>query len=649
MNFAHPLVSSVTISNLKHVMMLEEKNDNLQNADGQSEQESQENVITISQSALEEIDNSNAEENEDDSIQDKHIIPMLDYDSLTMEELTAELDKLVHNHKVMAIKDHVEEIRKSFMNQYHHLLDEKREEFNESNTDENVSFEYHFPLKNKFDAVYDDYKTNRNNHYNQLQKNLKNNLSVRNDIIEELKNLVDGTDETLSIADMFKKLNDIREQWKAAGSIPRDKYNIVWNNFHFHIERFYDLIHLDKEARDQDFKNNLEQKQAIIERAKLLLEETDILKAFRELQLLHRVWKEEIGPVDREHREAIWNEFSDITKQIHDKREAYFGQAKEREVENLAKKKEIIAQIVALGNEPINSHNGWQSQIKKMEALRESFFKAGKVPIEVTEDTWAAFKTAVRSFNVNKNAFYKDIKHEQQENLNKKLALVEKAESLKDNEDFKATTPIMKQIQEDWKKIGHVPRKYSDKIWKDFKNACNHYFDRMHAVRNAENEDEVKAFEDKKEYLENLKSFELTGVHKTDLDAIKGHIEAWKSLGRVPFNRRHIEGKFNKILDALFEKLSLSKKDTEMMKFNAKLDQWVENEDNRSLEKEQYFLRKKIDEVQNEILQLENNIQFISSSSKGENPFIKEVEKSIEKHKEELKLWKEKLSKLRDI
>ncbi|MCO6162852.1 DUF349 domain-containing protein [Flavobacterium sp. NRK F7] len=629
--------------------MLEEKNDNLQNADGQKEQESQENVITINQSALDEIDNSNAEENEDDSIQDKHIIPMLDYDSLTMEELTTELDKLVHNHKVMAIKDHVEEIRKSFMNQYHHLIDEKREEFNESNTDETATFEYHFPLKNKFDAVYDDYKTNRNNHYNQLQKNLKNNLTVRNEIIEDLKNLVDGTDETLSIADMFKKLNDIREQWKNAGAIPRDKYNIVWNNFHFHIERFYDLIHLDKEARDQDFKNNLEQKQAIIERAKALLDEADILKAFRELQLLHRIWKEEIGPVDREHREAIWNEFSEITKQIHDRREAFFGQAKEREVENLAKKKEIIAQIVTLGNEDIQSHNGWQSQIKKMEALRESFFKAGKVPAEVTEDTWAAFKTAVRNFNVNKNAFYKDIKHEQQENLSKKLALVEKAESLKDSEDFKATTPIMKQIQEDWKKIGHVPRKYSDKIWKDFKDACNHYFDRMHAVRNAENEDEVQAFDNKKEYLENLKSFELTGNHKTDLDAIKAHIEAWKSFGRVPFNRRHIEGKFNKILDALFEKLSLSKKDTEMMKFNAKLDQWVENDDNRSLEKEQFFIRKKIDEVQNEIFQLENNIQFISSSSKGENPFIKEVEKNIERHKDELKLWKEKLNKLRDI
>ena len=629
--------------------MLEEKHDNLQEADGQIQESEMEQVVVENQSAQDAIDHSNAEESEDDSVQDKHEIPMLDYETLSMEELADELQKLVQQHKVMAIKDHVEEIKKAFLNHFHHFMDEKREEFNENNTDENAEFEYHFPLKNKFDAIYDEYKTQRNQHYNQLQKNLKNNLTYRSELIEELKNLVDGTDETLSINDMFKKANDIRERWKNAGAIPRDKYNIVWNNYHFHIERFYDLMHLDKEARDLDLKNNLDQKLAIIERAKILLNEEDVMKAFRELQLLHRVWKEEIGPVDREHRETIWNEFSEITKQMHDKREAYFGQAKERENENLAKKNQIIAQIIALGEEKINSHNGWQSQIKKMEALRDSFFKAGKVPSEVNEATWANFKNAVRLFNSNKNAFYKDIKHEQHENLTKKMALVEKANALKDNEDFQATTPIMKQIQEDWKKIGHVPRKNSDKIWKEFKDACNHYFDRMHAVRNSESNEEIAAFDKKKEFLDQLKDFTLSGDHKTDLDAIKGHIEAWKAIGRVPFNRRHIEGKFNKILDALFDKLSLSKKDTEMMRFSAKIDQWVENEDGRSIEKEQFFIRKKIDEVQNEIFQLENNIQFISSSSKGENPFIKEVQKNIERHKEDLKLWKEKLSKLREI
>lgn len=647
--------------------MLEEQNDNLPQADGQKETEvsttNAENTVIVKEileettpevakessndKAMEEIENSNAEESEDDSVGDKHTIAMLEYDSMTMEALVGELEKLVVNEKVMAIKEHVEEIRKSFMAQYHNALDEKREEFAEQNDGETTGFEYHSPLKNKFDQLFDEYRSKKNKHFNQLQNNLKNNFEVRNQIIEDLKNLIDSNDD--SIGDMFKKMNEIKDRWNNAGAIPKDKYNIIWNNYHFHVERFYDLIHLDKEARDQDFKNNLEQKQQIILRAKDLLAEPDVLKAFRELQLLHRVWKEEIGPVDREQREVVWNEFSEITKQMHDKREALNEKAREKENENLAKKHEIIAQINALSLEEVSGHKGWQNQMNKMEALRASFFKAGKVPTEVNEETWAQFKNAVRDFNKAKNAFYKDIKHDQQTNLDKKNALVEKAKSLKDSDDFKATTPIMKQIQEDWKKIGHVPRKYSDAVWKEFKGACNAYFDRLNQVRNEENKEEVEAFENKKNFLEEFKSFDLVGDHKTDLDAIKARIEQWKSFGRVPFSKRHIEGKFNKILDVLFEKLSLSKKDTELMKFDNRLEHLSENEDSRALEKEAFFLRKKIDEVQGEIFQLENNIQFITSSSKGENPFIKEVNKTIDRHKEDLKLWKEKLSRLNQL
>ncbi len=627
--------------------MSEATHDNLHNADGQDQMEQLDGVTIISQSVLEEIDNSNAEESEDDSIKEKHEIPVLDYDALSMEALTDELEKLVENEKVMAIKDHVEGIRKAFSDKYHHFIDEKKEEFLAQNNEEGLDFEYHFPLKNKFDAIYNAYKVSKAKHFKQLQNNLEQNFAVRESLIHELKNLIDSGDT--SISDMFKKVNDIRERWKNAGAIPRDKYNILWNNYHFHIERFYDIMHLDKEARDLDLKHNLEQKQLIIAKAKELLNEEDVLKAFRELQLLHRVWKEEIGPVDREHREAIWNEFSEITKQMHDKREGLYAEARAKESDNLAVKNEIISQIITLGNEKIDSHSGWQAQIQKMEALREAFFKAGKVPAEVTEETWANFKNAVRSFNANKNVFYKDIKHEQNENLNKKLVLVEKAKSLKESTDFAATTPIMKKIQDDWKKIGHVPRKYSDSIWKDFKDACNAYFDRMHEARNAETGEEVEAFEKKKAFLEELKSFTLTGEHKADLDAIKAHIATWKTFGKVPFNRRHIEGKFNKILDALFEKLSMSKKDTEMMRFSNRLEQLSEGDDRRALEQEQFFIRKKIDEVQSEIFQLENNIQFISSSSKGENPFIKEVQKNIERHKDDLKLWKEKLQQIKNM
>jgi hypothetical protein len=247
-----------------------------------------------------------------------------------------------------------------------------------------------------------------------------------------------------------------------------------------------------------------------------------------------------------------------------------------------------------------------------------------------------------------KNSFYKDIKKDQNDNLSKKQALVAKAIELKDSTDFAATTPLFKQIQEEWKTIGHVPRKFSDKLWGEFRGACNEYFEKLKEQKSEANAEEIEAFEKKKSYLETIKSFELIGDHKADLDAIKAHIETWKSFGKVPFARRHIEGKFNKILDALFEKLSSSKKDNEMARYANRLDNLSGAENSRKLDNEKVFIIRKIEEVQSSIFQLENNIQFFGRA-KADNPMVKEVMRNIEKQKEELATWKEKLKQLKSI
>ncbi|GEL11610.1 hypothetical protein FGL01_23490 [Flavobacterium glycines] len=648
--------------------MLEEMNDNLsqtsKETDGNlatdvqantevtnnqaTEQTSEDTEILEKQKALNEIEASNAEEHEDETLKARHEIPMLDYDTLSMEAIVDELQKLVSNEKVMSIREHVEEIKKAFLSKYNHFIEEKKEEFLAENPDTTEEFQYHYPLKNKFDQLYNLYKDNKNTHFKSLQNNLKSNLEIRLAIVEELKELINPNE---NIKDTLKHFNELRERWKNAGPIPKDKYNHVWNNYHFHVENFYDYLHLDREARDLDFKHNLEQKQKIIARVEELLHEEDVNKSFRELQDLHRIWKEEIGPVSKEFRDEIWNQFSDLTKKMHDKREVLFEKMRGTELENLQKKKDIIAQIEELATIKVNAHSQWLVQIEKVEALRDTFFSTGKVPADVNEETWAAFKNAVRNFNAFKNSFYKDIKKEQNENLNKKNALVAKANELKDSEDFAGTTPIMKQIQEDWKKIGHVPRKYSDKVWAEFKEACNHYFDRLKEQRNEHNAEEMEAFDKKKAYLETIKEFQLVGDHKTDLDAIKQHIENWKSFGKVPFTRRHIEGKFNKILDALFDKLSLSKKDSDMMRFANKIENLSESHDSRKLENEKIFIIRKIEEVQNEIFQLENNIQFFANTknAKKENSIVLEVRKNIAIHKESLDTWKEKLKQLRNI
>ncbi|MDI6032873.1 DUF349 domain-containing protein [Flavobacterium sp. LB2P84] len=667
--------------------MLEEKNDNLLEADGNLEHNSvestplepevletetsdivttipaEDNDVTLNdvellanepitetenQTVLDAIAETNAAESEDETLKERHEIPMQDYDTLSLEALVDELKSLVSNEKVMSFKEHIEEIKKAFLAKYNHLLEEKKEEFLAENQDPNEEFQYHSPLKTSFDKYYSLFRDTKNTHFKSLQTNLKTNLENRLAIVEELKELINPQE---NIKDTLKHFNDLRERWKTAGPIPKDKYNHVWNNFHFHVENFYDYLHLDREARDLDFKHNLEQKQKIVARVEELVNEADINKAFRELQDLHRIWKEDIGPVSREHRDAIWNKFSDLTKQMHDKREVLFENQRGTELENLEKKKEIIAKIEILATEKVNAHTQWLAQIEKVEALRTAFFSAGKVPSDVNEETWAGFKTAVRNFNSFKNSFYKDIKKDQNDNLSKKTALVAKAKELQESLDFAATTPIMKQIQDEWKQIGHVPRKYSDKIWKEFKDACNHYFDKLKEQKNEENGEEVEAFDNKKAYLETLREFQLTGDHKTDLDAIKLHIETWKNFGKVPFPRRHIEGKFNKILDALFEKLSLSKKDTDMMRFANRMDHLSESNDTRKLDNEKIFLMRKIDEVQNEIFQLENNIQFFTNTrnAKKENSIVLEVRKNIAIHKESLDVWKEKLKQLRNL
>ncbi len=619
--------------------MTEELNDNLPMADGQQDVTPSNEIIEVHHKELEE---AVAELSEEGTIHENVSIPSKDYNQLTLDELVNELATLLKHDNIVAIKNNVEDIKLAFLSQYRHFIEEKRNEFYETN-DPTTEFEYHLPSKSKFDHLFEEYRLRKNKHFNQIQDQLKTNLSQRETIIKDLKELIENGNG--NIGEMFKSFNEIRDRWKNIGSIPKDKYNIVWNNYHFHLDRFYEIVHLDREIRDTDFKNNLAQKLEIIEKAKLLVHEENLTSAFRQLQQLHKVWKEEIGPVAKEKREEIWNEFSAITKQLNDRKIELLEEIKSKEQENINAKRVIIADIIQLAEVNIVQHGEWQGHIAKMEAKRDEFFKVGKVSPEISEVIWNEFKEAVRLFNAKKNSFYKEIKNVQLDNLDKKKALIEKAKEFANSEDLDTATPVMKQIQEEWKTIGHVPRKVSDEIWDEFKKVSNSFFSKLHESRKELIEIENTAYEAKSAYLESLKAFELTGDHKTDLDAIKSHIANWKTLGRVGQNKRHIEGKFNKILDALFEKLTLSKKDKEMMRYNNKLEQLSENSDSRGIVNEQIFIKRKIDEINHGINQLENNIQFISNT-KGDNPFVKEVQKNIDKYKEELQLWKDKLKKI---
>ena len=641
------------------------ENDNLQQAEGKKEVEvldatpeketkkevskdatnSNENDSEAKEEHVDEIEASNAEDAEDESNAERHEVEEKDYHAMTLDQLVTEFNRLLNHHKIQTISKHVNQIKAEFNSKFSTLLDEKKEEFVNEGGNE-IDFFYTDDTKKLFNQLYKEYRQSISSYYKEREQNLKQNLENRLGIIEEIKGLL-NVEENINTT--YKHFKELQEKWRSAGPIPRDKYNNAWNSYHHHVERFYDFLHLNNDLRDMDFKHNYEQKLKIIERAEELAKDENINRSFRELQVLHKLWKEELGPVAKEHREEIWERFSSATKTIHDKRQAYYTDLDKAYEKNLEKKEVIIANIQTVAEDKVNSHGAWQKKIREIEALRESFFNAGKVPLKVNEATWAKFKDAVRNFNRSKNQFYKDLKKEQYENLQKKKELIKIAEENKESEDFAVVTPLMKKIQNDWKKIGHVPRRDSDKVWKQFKNACNYYFERINSQRKAENQHLYDAFDKKVKLLESIRNLELKGDNKESIETLKSKITKWKTIGHVPQNKRYIDGKFYKVIDEAFGKLKMDKAKLEMVKFESKLENLANNDnDTRLLDNEQNFIRKRIGEVQSEITQLENNLQFFSNVDES-NPLVKDVIKNIDRHKKELDTWKAKLTKIKGM
>jgi hypothetical protein len=611
-----------------------------------SEEDANSNQVADNQSNqhLDEVESENATDAEDHDNHRRHFLPMEDYHSMSLEKLVDALEKLLKNERVQVIRDHVENIKSEFNSQYESLIEEKKEAFVQEGGNE-LDFDYSLPVRQHFQNLYKEYKEKRNQYYKELEHALQANLQTRLGIIEEVKSLLNLEE---NIQTTYKHFRELQERWKQAGPVPRANYNDVWRTYHHHVEIFYDFMDLNKDLRDLDFKHNLEEKLKILERAEALKSENDIPKMFRELQLLHKIWKEDLGPVAKEHREEIWDKFSAITKELHQKRQDFIKNQDAIYQANLEVKNQLIGSLEAL-SEPTDKHSEWQRRIAEVEKLRESFFKAGRVPQTSNEITWKRFKKALRNFNHNKNEFYKNLKKDQQENLNKKMALLEKAKSFKDSEDWDTVTPLMKQIQAEWKEIGHVPRKFSDKIWHDFKEACNHYFNRLHAFKNKGSQKDQEVIGQKKQLIDALSQIDFEKIKDKTLivQNLKEILDKWHSLPRTDVDQRAVNGKFYRNFESASKKAGLSKEEVDMLRFNNRIEHLSEKDDD-ALYRERVYLRKRIDEVKDEIRQLENNIQFFTVSDPN-NPLFRDVQKNIENLKHELEVLKEKLKAIREI
>jgi hypothetical protein len=587
------------------------------------------NEITI------DDEKSNIEDflNEVENDEENRTVTSEDFSELSIEELLISLKNLIENNPVQKIKTPIDQIKNAFNQKFGVLLLDKKQAF----LDEGgklLDFQFSSTIKTDYNKLLSDYKIKRDAYYNHIESQLSENLKKRVQVIESLKSLIDEAE----VSTMYKNFKEIQSKWNSIGAVPKTKYNDTWKIYQHHVERFYDLLSLSNDFRDADFKKNLEEKLKIIEKVEALANEKDINFATKQLQDLHKIWKEDIGPVSKDLREDIWQKFSEATKKIHDKRHNYFKEIHSKYDDIIEKKLLIISEINAFDTSKNSTHNDWQKSIDDLEVLRKKYFDIGKLPYVKSEEIWLKFKNATKKFNAAKNRFYKEEKSNQQENLEKKLALIEFAESIKDTEDWEMATNTFKKIQSDWKKIGHVPRKFSDDIWKRFKAACNHYFNRFHQQKNSVSKEQQSVVEKKNEYLETLKA-----KKKFTKDEVLNAINTWQELGRLPRDSRYLDGKFSKFIDATLDNLSLDKNEVNIWKFTNLIDSYLTEKDIKKLDNEQMFVRKKIDEITREIQQLENNLSFFSISNKN-NPLVLNVHKKVNEFKDELVIWKEKLN-----
>lgn len=565
---------------------------------------------------------------------DKEVQP-IDFKLMSLTDLVSKMENLIKEQPVQNIKDDANAIRASFYLKYNEQVEQAKQAFIEEGGNE-IDFEYSQPIQLSFKELWKSYIEKKNAYHQKVTQDLKDNLGKREAVITGVKALVEKAD----VSSSYKEFQELQTIWKQIGAVPSEKYQETWGNYHLYVEQFYDLLHINNDLRAIDFKHNLEAKQLVIARAKELLEHADIQFAFNELQILHKIWKEETGPVSKEFREPIWEEFCAITNAIHDKKTAYYDNLRKDEEVNYNKKLVKISEIENFDFSNNHTFGDWKKSIDSFEVLKEEFVSIGRIPKNKTNKVWEQFKSATKAFNTAKNEFFKETKKSQNDALFKKKALIAEALEWKDSNDFDMATETFKRIQAAWKKVGFIPRKQADTLWNEFKTICDAYFDRLNEVKKEGTPEQQESYATKVKFLETLEASEITVENYNDV------LATWIQIGIVPSQKNSID---QDIQSTIFKSLENQEDKGEVVyiKYQLKLAYWKAI-GSRKIEDEQNNLRKESEGATKDLKQLENNLGFISGGKKG-NPLLDMVMQSIEIEKNKLKLVKRKQKYLRSI
>ena len=464
------------------------------------------------------------------------------------------------------------------------------------------------------------------------------NLAKKQDVIEKIKQLAVTPEEAGKSYDAFKKL---QEEWREIGPVPAENVSEIWKNYQLYVEQFYDMLKLNIQFREYDFRKNLEAKTLLCEQAEKLAEEEDVVAAINRLQTLHQEWKE-IGPVAKELREEIWNRFKDASTVIRKRHQDFFEARKAQEEENLQKKTELCEKVETIETEGLRSFADWDAKTKEIIDLQAVWKTIGYAPQKVNTQIFERFRAACDKFFAEKAAYFKTIKEEQNENLQKKKELVEKAEAMQDNTDWKQTSDAMIELQKQWKTIGAVPRKVSDELWKRFVGACDHFFEAKSAATAGQREEEKENLQKKQDIIARLKALledaaEATGQKVRELQ------QEWNEVGFVPIREKDkIYKQYREVVDELYKKLNLSQAERRLNSFKTTLKVSAEAGAN-TLARERDRLMRAYEIMKGELQTYENNIGFLSASSKKGNSLVQEIQKKVDKLKGELELLHQKI------
>ena len=567
--------------------------------------------------------------------------PVEPVQKLTKEEILAKLKEVVADVENVA-KPEIDGLKQSFYKLHNAEQDAARKLFIENGGAAENFVPQTDCVEEEFKNIMSVIKEKRSALTAELEKQKEMNLQVKLSIIEELKELVESPDDANKSYTEFKKL---QQQWNEVKLVPQAKVNELWKNYQLYVEKFYDLLKLNNEFREYDFKKNLEIKTHLCEAAEKLADEADVVSAFHQLQKLHQEFRD-TGPVAKELRDEIWARFKAASTTVNRRHQQHFEALKEVEQHNLDQKTVICEIIEAIDYKELTNFASWESKTQEVIALQNKWKTIGFAPQKMNVKIFERFRKACDEFFRKKGEFFKSLKEGMNENLEKKRALCEKAEALKDSTDWKATADELTKLQKEWKTIGPVAKKYSDAVWKRFISACDYFFEQKNKATSSQRSVEQENLEQKKNIIEKLNAIDDQMDTEGATQLVRDLMKEWNGVGHVPFKEKdRIYKQYHSQIDKLFERFNISASNKKLSNFKSTISS-IQEGSPQALYREREKLVRAFDNMKNELQTYENNLGFLTTSSKKGNSLLTEINRKVEKLKGDIELVKQKIKVL---